>query len=131
MLAVFHNQAAEAGIRPGQLGAGPERFGDRHRRLGRGPRLGARHSRHIVMESCRRAGAFAQPVTGLTPQPECALNRVEGVLPPVEQPQLTGETAVQLRDHRRGRPGREAQRPLELRCRLAVRGQLGRLPRGG
>ena len=38
---------------------------------------------------------------------------------------------MQLRDHRRGRPGREAQRPLELRCRLAVRGQLGRLPRGG
>ena len=126
-----HPLAGQVGVRPGQLGAGPERLEDRERRLGRGDRLGAAaQAPHAAGQQAQRV-ALAQPVAGLPPQRERPLAGAGGLLPAVDQRHLPGEPVVQPGGRSAGAVGvgREPQRPLELRGRLAVRGQLGGPPR--
>jgi hypothetical protein len=48
------------------------------------------------------------------------LDGVGGCLRPVEQRQFGGQVVIEGRDHGGVGPGREPQRPLELRHRLPV-----------
>jgi len=119
-LPVFQPKAGEPGVRPGQLGAGPERLQDHDRGLGRGRRFMAAARSPLRMGKLGESGAFAHLVTGPAPQHERMLTSVGGVLPSVEQSRFVGEPVPQTGGRRRGCPGREPQGPPELRRRLSV-----------
>jgi hypothetical protein len=75
-------------------------------------------------------GALPQPVAGPVPELPGPLGHLADVRPAVHKGQVGGARVVQLGPLRRRQVTGEAQRPLVLRRRLAVRRQLGRAAGG-
>jgi len=74
----------------------------------------------MVRESRRIVSPSRRGFAGLPPQFQGVLAGIGGILPPVDERSLVGQTVAQGRRRRRIRAGGEAKRPLELRGRFPV-----------